>query len=641
MLRDFDSCQILKAATVPEHSVHFMSAVSGGAPFVQDGFLCFAAEDWLTIIGYPLTHVDQRPANQPSAHSPESFHTSFLEAAQKAVQRCQARQCFAIAPHMPPSLQSHVQERDVFYTLDANAPIPASLRRPVAKAMQNLRIEVGQDFSPEHRRLWTEFLGRAAQADTPPMSPMVKRLFLTTPKILQPPDTQLCLLNAWDKEGHLVATLLLDMAPEAFCAYLLGAHSRTYYAPHAADALFARMLSLAQEAGKSFIHLGLGVHEGIARFKRKWGGKPSLSFEMASWNIGDMGNAGDVESGEHALPFASSTQSNNFAADMRDLFSALIVPPSEKQKSAHAAESVEDMRAFLGKSKRQILASMPEQRPHAMLWKVQKGDKISWIGGSAHFFCYSFERAFRELFEQVDAVLFEGPLDAEALRVVKAAGKTLTPEQQPLLPLLQEEEICRLERVVRGPQGRLARLLNMQAQRPVDVRWYLAHARPWAALFTLWTGFLERKGWQQSVDLEAWNLAHAMDKHVVAMESLEEQLASLDSVPPERVVRYFQNCHQWKHKMRKNVQAYLRGDLLGQMGTSAEFPTRTHTIINVRDERFRRRMRPFLEQGRAAVFVGTAHMLNLRLMLAEDGFTLTQVQPTLSHKIRHWFSHEK
>ncbi len=47
-------------------------------------------------------------------------------------------------------------------------------------------------------------------------------------------------------------------------------------------------------------------------------------------------------------------------------------------------------------------------------------------------------------------------------------------------------------------------------------------------------------------------------------------------------------------------------------------------------------MRPFLEQGRTAVFVGTAHMLNLRNMLTEDGFTLTQFQPTLSHKLRHF-----
>lgn len=47
--------------------------------------------------------------------------------------------------------------------------------------------------------------------------------------------------------------------------------------------------------------------------------------------------------------------------------------------------------------------------------------------------------------------------------------------------------------------------------------------------------------------------------------------------------------------------AYLAGDLEGMMGSSAEFPTRTGTIISVRDQRFRERMRPYLEEGRTAV----------------------------------------
>ena len=43
------------------------------------------------------------------------------------------------------------------------------------------------------------------------------------------------------------------------------------------------------------------------------------------------------------------------------------------------------------------------------------------------------------------------------------------------------------------------------------------------------------------------------------------------------------------------------------LGTSTEFPSRTEQIIDGRNQRFRERMRPFLEEGRAAVFVGSAH----------------------------------
>jgi hypothetical protein len=32
---------------------------------------------------------------------------------------------------------------------------------------------------------------------------------------------------------------------------------------------------------KAYIHLGLGVNEGVRRFKEKWGGKPTIPYEMA------------------------------------------------------------------------------------------------------------------------------------------------------------------------------------------------------------------------------------------------------------------------------------------------------------------------------------------------------------------------
>ncbi len=430
-----DIRHILAAANVPEHSIPFMQAVSGGAPFVQDGYVCFAKEQWLTIIGYPLQGAE-----------PYS-HEGFLKAKNAAVHKAGATDCFAIAPDLPEELQQHIQEKDVFYTLPATAPVPSKLVRPVQKATEKLHIALGTTFTAEHRRLWTEFLGRAALPNTPPMSAMVQKLFLTTPTVIGQTDTQLRLLDAFDADGRLTATLLLDFAPTHFCSYLLGAHSRTFYTPHAADALFAAMLDAARKDSKDYVHLGLGVNDGIRRFKRKWGAVPAQNFVLASWQ----------ENPDRTL-----------TSDVPDLMRTLFAP--KVASTQHTAQEKAALMEIMGKSKRQILASMPEQRPYAMLWQVQKGDKISWIGGAAHFFCYSFEYAFRELFDKADTVLFEGPLDAQSLKEVEAEGVRLTPEQQPLLPLLTEAAILSLERMVRGPEGRLARLLNMEAKRLVDVR---------------------------------------------------------------------------------------------------------------------------------------------------------------------------
>ncbi len=585
---------ILELASVPEHSVYFMQTTSNGKAFVEDDYLCFSSfekGDWLTIIGYPLKG--------------DYTHESYLQAKNKAIEKTKALRCFTVAPNLPPSLQEYCIEKDDFYTLCTDAKIPQKLINPIKKASAKLCVELGKEFTPEHRRLWTEFMART------PLKPMVRTLFASTEHIMKAMVEELYLLNAWAFEDEhnpqskkrLVASLLLDFAPKNFCAYILGAHSKSYYVPHAHDLLFAQMIEISQQKNKKYIHLGLGVNEGITRFKEKWGGKKALPFYMASFPE------------NHTQQNSKQNQNNSIKFHVQTLLSTMT---DQKQSS--------DVLDFMTKSKWDTWVNLPKQKPYAMLWEASKNGKTSWIGGSAHFFCYSFEHSLTKLFNMADTVLFEGPLDSESLKLVSANGREINKEYRPLYPYFSAKEIQKLSRMVRGPEGFLPKLLNTENPNKLDVLWYLQNTRPWTALFTLWTSFLERNGWKQSVDLEAWNLAHDMGKIVVAMESLEEQLASLNSVPPERVVKYFQDCDKWPKMIKENVKNYLAGDLMGLMGTSAEFPTRTKTIISMRDERFRQRMRPFMEQGRSVVFVGTAHMINLRNMLAEDGFTLKQIR---------------
>lgn len=598
---------VLALATVPEHSLPFMEAMSGGKARVENGYLFFTGNDWLMAVAYPLT----------GEYDDDAFDAA-LRAVLRAVPARQgghAVDCWAVGPRLPERLQPHLTDEDQFYTLPADAVPPARLKRPLARAAALLRVEEGRAFTPAHRRLWAEFMAGT------PLKPNVRGLYAGTEAVLRGlaggdapnapgvpgmPDTSgapdLRLLNAWDAEGNLAACLLMDYSPAAFSAYLIGAHSREHPTPYASDLLFAHMLANARAAGKTYVHLGLGVNAGIRRFKTKWGARPALPYVMASW-----------------------TEAASAGRETADAFFRLLL------------EAPPDM------TKRKLLASLPEQRPFAMLWELEKNGRRSWIGGSAHFFCYSFEHSLRRLFERVDTVLFEGALDVDTLNDVDHIGKRLTPcvvsgasfgPGTSLDGLLREEDIRRLERVVRGPQGKLARLLNCAWSNPADVRFFLRETRHWCALFSLWTAFLERQGWRESVDLEAWRIAHDMGKTVLGMESLEEQIASLEAVPVPRVLNFFRSCPGWKATIRRNVAAYLAGDLERMLGTSAEFPTRTEQIISHRDQRFRERMRPFLEEGGCAVFVGAAHMINLRGMLREDGFTVRRVLPTWKHRLR-------
>ena len=561
------------SGVVPEHSRSLLEALSGGHSFTEGQYLFVAADDWLLCVGYPLT----------GAFSVEAFE----KALHAALLRTKPRSCFAIAPELPARLQKSSVDRDVYFTLPASAPVPAKVRGPVHRAAQTLRVAEESSFTAAHRRLWTEFFsGR-------PLSPRIRQLYATVPAAL-PKSPELRFLNAWDGQGRLVACLLVDWSLPDSASYVLGAHSREYYVPHAHDLLFAEMLRLARERGKSSVLLGLGVNEGITRFKRKWGAVEGMPYRMAAWE----------EEGD--------------------------------EKSAASLALATLLGSGAGMSRRQYFASLPEQRPCAMLWKLEKGGRVSWLGGSAHFFCCSFELSLRRLFENVDTVLLEGPMDSASLAEVARTGKHPDPDSPRIGAFLEEEEVARLENMVWGPRGFWARLMGMEQKERLDLRDILYHCRHWYAFFTAWTAFLERNGWKQSVDLEVWNTALDMGKAVMGLESLSEQIASLESAPVERVVNFLRDCASWPRLMRSNRSRYLAGDLSGMMGTSAEFPTRTSTIIDARDQRFRERMRPHVERGGTAVFLGTAHMLNLRHMLVEDGFTVSRVLPTWRHRFFAW-----
>lgn len=593
-------------ARVPEHSLPLMTAFSQGAPLCIGPYFFLAAEDWLMAVAYPL---EGRYAD-----------TTFEASLEEALRRTGATACWAIGPSLPSRLASHIVDRDRYHVLPATATPPQRLCGPLARAAARLRVTEGVSFTPEHRRLWAEFLGRVQRGEAGSMAPHVAALYARTPEALAEAGGSLRLLDARDEEGRLAACLLLDYAPENFVSYVLGAHSRSHAIPHASDLLFAAMLERARQAGKRFIHLGLGVNEGILRFKRKWGARPSFPYLMAQWTETSRRGPAIAPGGGS---FVRDRGTGRTAADddnvIRELALAFLRAPAEAPK---------------------ILDDRPGNRPFAMLWRVEKNGRTSWVGGTAHFFCHSFEPSFRRLFREVDHVLFEGPLDEGFMAAVDRAGRTPLPGATPILDMLDEADIRRLERVVRGPEGILARAFGLESARKVDVRWFLANARPWCAFFSLWTAFLERQGWRESVDMEAWRVAHDMGKNVVGMESLEEQLDSLGSLPPERVVRFFRACGGWKALSRKNMRAYLAGDLEGMMGSSAEFPTRTEYVVSRRDQRFRERMRPYLEEGRCAVFVGAAHMVNLRHMLVEDGFSVRQAPfgllPALKLRLRRF-----
>lgn len=253
---------ILSQAYVPEHAVDLITRLSGGEPFLSGDYFCCLKGHWLIIVGYPL-------AGDFKLSRLEDFY-------ERITKKFSPRTVSLIAPELPPklSVQSHEKESDRYYTLDIQGlTIKSNLMRAVKRAQSQLTIQCGTRMQDDHHELAQEFIERVK----PP--PRVKELLLKMPNYVVNTEHSI-VLNAWNDNKKLVAYYVVDLAVKKFSTYVIGCHSKINYVPGASDLLCYEMIRISKQHGKRYIHLGLGVSEGIRRFKKKWGGRPTLKYQM-------------------------------------------------------------------------------------------------------------------------------------------------------------------------------------------------------------------------------------------------------------------------------------------------------------------------------------------------------------------------
>jgi hypothetical protein len=268
MITPEDGAYIVEKAYVPEHIVSLMVPISKGEPFLIEDHLVFAKDNWLILVGYPLEQMF-------SAERTEKIINQSLETFRPEI-------LWFIGPEIPASLLTTCQERetDQYYHLDLQkVKVKASLQRAVDKASQELTIERGHSISKEHEALIAELLKREK------LPPRVRELYRAMPHYVSHSPTT-CVLNTWDKKGKLSAFYVIELGAKHFSTYVLGTHSKKHYVPHASDVLFLEMINLSREQMKNTIDLGLGVNQGIRRFKEKWGGVPFLRYEFCECSYG-------------------------------------------------------------------------------------------------------------------------------------------------------------------------------------------------------------------------------------------------------------------------------------------------------------------------------------------------------------------
>jgi hypothetical protein len=260
-----EEAYILKKAYVPEHIVSLMALISKGDPFLIGDHFGLVKDNWLILVGYPLDqHFSLERSEKIIEQVLETFRPEIL---------------WFIGPEIPISLLDSCKERetDQYYRLDLEqTKLKPSLQRVADKASKELMVERGHSISKEHEALILELLKREK------LPPRVRELYRAMPNYVAQSSTA-CVLNARDKSGKLCAFFVVELGAKNFSTYVLGSHSKKNYVPHASDLLFLKMIELTREHGKNEINLGLGVNEGIRRFKEKWGGVPFLNYEECEY----------------------------------------------------------------------------------------------------------------------------------------------------------------------------------------------------------------------------------------------------------------------------------------------------------------------------------------------------------------------
>ena len=253
---------ILDRAYVPEHSVGFMARLSGGDPCIIEDYLCLRRENWIIVVGYPLK---------------KSFSAEDLETLIARIKgEFKPQRLSLMAPRLPLSFTESCLEleEDDYFTLDIkNIRMNNRLRRVIERAKERLTVERSRDFTKAHRDIIGEFIERVD------LRPRIRNLFLMSQNCTGD-DAHSTILNARDKKGNLTAFYLVDLAAKAFSTYVIGCHSKKNYTAGASDLLMSEMIDISREYDKDYIHLGIGVNKGIRQFKKKWGGIPTLRYEM-------------------------------------------------------------------------------------------------------------------------------------------------------------------------------------------------------------------------------------------------------------------------------------------------------------------------------------------------------------------------
>ncbi|MBW1846055.1 MAG: hypothetical protein JRG81_14905 [Deltaproteobacteria bacterium] len=271
MLNKNEYSFVYQHAYLPEHLPEHGEAISGTKSYLLDNYLCYFCKKHLIFIGYPL--------------GIGTGDTSLVF--QSACERFNPSTIAIIAPERwHEEKPVDWQPDDYYYKLDLPLEKPdPEASYMIRRARKELQVNEGK-FKKEHKKIIKEFIAQHR------FSKEQIHVFKKIPRYLKNSLTARIIEAKYG--GEIAAFSIVDLGSSDYAFYLFNFRSKAINIPGASDLLFWEMLLLAQSGGKKAVNLGLGINDGIRRFKEKWGGRPFLPYTT------DMMNAKPFDLGDLA-----------------------------------------------------------------------------------------------------------------------------------------------------------------------------------------------------------------------------------------------------------------------------------------------------------------------------------------------------
>ncbi len=244
---------IERHAYLPEHVPEYVTAVSQTEAFLFGGYLAYAKQGHLILIGYPLG---------------ETFDEKRMEEAlEGAVTSLNPESVSLMAPSIPASLvKLDHPPTDHYYRLDlSSVPISQKLRNMLRRAGRELSVGKNPHFDQVHEKMVEAFLKTHAVDEA------TRFIFRRIDQYLSASKTA-SIFEARTGDGDLVAFDVAEFKPRDYAVYMFNFRSESRYTPGASDLLLSAVMQQAIVEGKKYINLGLGINQGVTFFKEKWGG---------------------------------------------------------------------------------------------------------------------------------------------------------------------------------------------------------------------------------------------------------------------------------------------------------------------------------------------------------------------------------